>query len=220
MMAVLFDDLVAKLMEEIPDVDGTPSAQQYKAAVKDAVADFSRRCGTVKNATLSIMAGTAVYELPEDFLTLISLRGLYSPQGVINTSTGLIPVGNSIREQYTVRGRTITFSPTPAYSMVREYRYKAGWVLTPGDGDYESDVYADMGDEEASIILIRAKQLCSEKISNAMAGGASKYSLGAVSVDNSTGLDHQVKLQYALHGQYLDACAAYNGAVGMYGDME
>lgn len=216
-MAVLLDDLVARLMEEVPEVDGTPTDQQYEAAVKDAVADFSRRCGTVKIATLNIIAGTASYELPDDFLTLIALHGLFGGR-VINSANGLIPIPDGFNERYTVRGRTITFTPTPFYTLARDYRYKAGWSLTPGDGDYESDVYADMGEEEAAIILIKAKGLCVEKMVGAAAGNTGKYSLGAVSVDNSVGLDSQIKLQYALYDQYAAACTAYNGTVAMYGD--
>jgi hypothetical protein len=215
-MAKLLSELVDELVEQVPPVDGVPSTEQYRGAVKDAVAEFSRRCGTTKIATLNVVAGTAVYTLPADFLTLISLTSLFAIDGVINTSTGLIPVVDGFDEKFTIRGKTITFTPTPTYSLAREFRYKAGWALSHADDtDYSDDEYADMGEEEAQIVLINAKANAIAKQVNAEAGAGMKYSLGAVSVDNSSGVESKTKMLYILHNEFVKACELYNGSVAM-----
>ena len=103
-----------------------------------------------------------------------------------------------------------TFTPTPTYTLTRDYKYKAGWALTGSSG---SETYATMGDEEAQIVMLKAKQLAMEKISNAQASaGGMKYSLGAVSVDKGAGAESLTTMMYALHGEFVQACERYNGA--------
>src|SRR3972149_7805064 len=90
-MSILLDDLVAELAEDVPAVDGVPSTAQYENAVKDAVRAFSERCGLTRLASLAIAPETATYDLPDDFLMLVSLDSLVSYGGVILSSTGIIP---------------------------------------------------------------------------------------------------------------------------------
>ena len=40
-------DMITELQEDVPAVDGVPSDAQYERAIKDAVREFSRRCGIV-----------------------------------------------------------------------------------------------------------------------------------------------------------------------------
>lgn len=203
--------LIADLQSEVPAVNSVPTTAQYTQAIKDAVAEFSRRCGLEKFAELSIISGTAAYTLPADFLKLIMLESPSGADGVIISNGGIIPISADWEETYQIVNKVITFSPTPAYSMTREYRYKAAWVLTGASG---SETYADMGEDEAQIVLIKAKGLAIEKISNATAStGGMKYSLGAVSVDKGSGAESLTTMMYALHGQFSTACDQYNGAV-------
>jgi hypothetical protein len=209
--------LVAELQSEIPAVNSVPTTAQYTQAIKDAVFEFSRMCGLKKNALLNVVANTAVYTLPADFLTLIELDSLYDPENrIMITSTGIIPFGDgasSFEEEITVRNKVLTIYPTPAYSMNRYYEYKAAWVLT---GETGSETYADLSDDEKAIVMLKAKGLATEKINNSLASsGAMKYSFGAVSVDKGTGTDVLTKNMFALHGQFVEACNRYNGAVGM-----
>lgn len=203
--------LVAILQSEVPAANSVPTSAQYEQAVKDAVREFSRRCGRSKIATLSIVSGTETYALPADFLSLIFLEALTGIDGVIVSSAGLIPVDADWEEEYTIAGGQITFYPTPSYSMTREYKYKAGWVLT---GSGAEQAYATMGEDEAQIVLIKAKGIALEKQVNALAAaGGMKYSLGAVSVDRSSGTDTLTKRVQELHGDFLAECERYNGAV-------
>ncbi len=203
--------LIAELQSEVPAVNSVPTVAQYTQAIKDAVAEFSRRCGLMKIAELSIISGTAAYNLPADFLKLIMLESPSGADGVIISNTGIIPLSAEWEETHQIINKIITFFPTPGYSMTREYRYKSAWALTGSSG---SETYADMGDDEAQIVMIKAKGFAKEKLANALAsGGGMKYSLGAVSVDKGSGAETLTSDMYALHGQFVDACERYNGAV-------
>lgn len=203
--------LVAILQSEVPAVNSTPTTAQYQQAIKDAAIEFSRRCGRGKWAELNIVSGTPTYDLASDFLSLISLEMMVGVDGVMITSSGIIPVSDDWSEEYTIRNKQITFTPTPTYTMTRDYKYKAAWILTGSSG---SETYADMGDDEAQIVLIKAKGLALEKKANALAtSGGMKYSFGAVSVDRSSGVDEIGKRLTALDGKFVSACERYNGAV-------
>jgi len=204
--------LVSKLQSEVPAVNSVPTEAQYTQAVKDAAADFSRRCGLVQIDSIPVVSGQATYSLPDDFLKLIKLDALTGVDGVIIASGGLIPVAADWEETWTIENKQITFYPTPTYALTRYFKYKAAWVLD------ESEDYTTMGDDEAQIVMLKAKQIATEKISNSLAsGGALKYSFGAVSVDKSGGGESLVKRLYAMQGEYVNACEEYNGAVMMAG---
>lgn len=206
--------LLAQLQSEVPAVSSVPTTTQYTQAIKDAVLEFSRRCGIGKWAELSIVNGTAAYSLPADFLSLITLEMITGVDGVIVSNTGLIPVSAKWEEEYSIINKTITFTPTPTYTLTRDYKYKAGWALTGSTG---AETYATMGDEEAQIVMLKAKQLAMEKISNATASaGGMKYSLGAVSVDKGSGAESLTTMMYALHGEFVKACERYNGAAAYF----
>ncbi len=55
----------ATLIDKVKDKTGLGDPE---LAVITAVAEFSSSCGMVKSATLSIVSGTATYNLPVDFL--------------------------------------------------------------------------------------------------------------------------------------------------------
>lgn len=206
--------LLTQLQSEVPAVSSVPTTAQYTQAIKDAVLDFSRRCGIGKWAELAIVSGTPTYNLPADFLSLIMLESISGADGVIVSESGLIPVSAEWEEVYSIINKTITFTPTPNYTLTRDYKYKAGWALTGSSG---SETYATMGDEEAQIVMLKAKQLAIGKISNATASaGGMKYSLGAVSVDKGAGAESLTTMMYALHGEFVQACERYNGAASFY----
>lgn len=204
--------MVADLQSEVPAVDSVPTTAQYNQAVEDAVLDFSRRCGVAKISTLAIVSGTATYALPTDFLKMISVDALVGVDGVIVSSGGLIPISKDFEETYTIVNKTITFYPTPQYSMTRYFKYKAGWVATTGD-------YTTLGDDEAQIVLLKAKSNAKGKLMNSLASGGMKYSLGAVSVDKTGDVDSLSKDIFSLHSDYVSACEKYNGQT-MFAGLE
>ena len=201
-------DMVTELQEDVPPVDGVPSDAQYERAIKDAVREFSRRCGAVKNGTLAIVSGTAAYALPADFLDLIEIDDPFDPEHqVMVTATGIIPFSSlaPFEEDYTIQNGLITFFPVPAYTMTRYYEYKAAWVLDAGS-------YA-LTEDEAQIVMLKAKQLVFDKLANASAGSGFKYTVGNMSVDKSGMADGYTKRFYELQGEFIQACERYNGAV-------
>src|SRR6185436_21175762 len=158
-MGILLSDLVERLAGDVPAEDGVPSATQYEKAVQDAVRDFSERCGLEQIATLQIVPGTATYDLPADYLKMISLESFTSADGVIISAQGIIPISTNWEERHTIRNGKITFYPTPTFSMAREFHYKAAWVPTVIDEDYADEEYETMGEREARIVLLKAKSI-------------------------------------------------------------
>jgi len=213
--AMLVADLVEKLTEDVPPRGGVPSEGQYERMVKEAVRDFGRRAGRVKRATIAVTAGTATYDLPADFLKMITLFGLVANDGIINTPEGLIPISAGFREKYTIAAREITFYPTPTYTLTRYISYKAGWVIS-GDDDY-TEAYEEMTEEEAEIILLKAKSLALELQANLTASDGWRYQIGDEMVDKS-GQQTAYKVRMdAAESEYLKAVETYNGNTGMAG---
>jgi hypothetical protein len=205
-------DMVLDLQEDVPAVDGVPSDAQYERAIKDAVAEFSRLCGLVKNTQLSIVSGTASYELPADFLKKIAIDSPFDPEhNVIITATGIIPMGSTpIEEELTIRNKTLTIYPTPQYTMQRYMEYKAAWILN------ETNEY-DLTDDEVEIVMLKAKASCFEKINNASASTGFRYSVGNMSVDKSGMGDGYSKRVSELEDKFERACNRYNGSVMVRG---
>lgn len=205
--------LIAELQSEVPAVDGVPTTAQYTQAIKDAINDFSRRCGVAKIASISVVSGQATYDLPADFMKLISMDALAGVDGVIVSSGGLIPISRDWEETWTIINQDITFYPTPSYSLTRYFKYKAAWIMTGSAG---SETYAALGDNEKDIVMLKAKSICYDKLSNALSSsGVLKYSFGAVSEDLTGNVESYQKKIYALHGNYVQACEDYNGSVMM-----
>ena len=214
-MTITLAALVATLQEDVPAVSGVPSEAQYERAIKDAVIEFSRRCGLKKTATIHVIAGTADYALPDDFLTMIEMESPYDPERqTIVTPTGIIPFGSvatPFEEELTIRNKMLTIIPTPSYTMDRFMEYKAGWALA-------ADSY-DLTDDEAQIVMLKAKALAFDKLSNANVGvGGFQYSVGNMSVNKSaSGGATFTKRMYELHGDFVKACDIYNGSILMGG---
>jgi len=207
-------NLISELQSEVPAVNSVPTTTQYTQAIKDAVADFSRRCGLAKVGSLAIVAGTAGYDLPDDFMKLISMDALVGEGNVIIAPAGIIPVPLDWEETWTISNKVITFYPTPTYALTRYFKYKSAWVLD------ESNDYTELGDNEKDIVMLKAKGIAKDKISNSIASSSGmKYSLGAVSVDNTGSVDTLRKEAYALHGEYSQACEDYNGAAMFAGGL-
>jgi hypothetical protein len=201
-------DMVLDLQEDVPAVDGAPTDAQYERAIKDAVAEFSRLCGLEKNTTLSIVSGTSTYDLPADFLKVIEFDSPFDPEhGIMISATGIIPFGGAVpfEEEITIRNRQMVIYPTPAYTMSRYLEYKAAWVLD------ESDAYP-LTDDEVEIVMLKAKAIAFEKISNASASAGFKYSIGNMSVDKSGVSDGYSNRVSDFEARFEKACKAYNGA--------
>jgi len=210
-MTVALADLVAQLQVEIEARNSVPSAAQYEQAARDAVADYSRRRPMEKVTSLAIVAGTADYTLPEGFLRVISLEGLFSGDGVIHSASGLIPVAATYEEYTTIAGLTLTFHPTPSYSTTRDLHYAAGHVLNG------SDVYPDMTDDDARIILVKASSLCLRLQARAAAigGEMTEYQIGDERVKRAVASDRLALASDHALEDYEAALLAATGPTGM-----
>ena len=181
-MAVTLADLVSRLQRSVPARNGVPSSDDYEQHVQDAVLQLSTDVPLVRAGTLSVVNGTAIYNLATDFLFLIEMGGIASAGGVIISSAGLIPVSTLWEESYTVDGSTITFDPVPTYTMGRDYRYAALYELTGSAG---SETYARLTQNGARVALLYAQHLALTQQANGVAGDGWKYQIGDEMVDKS-----------------------------------
>ena len=90
-MSAALTDLITSLLDEVPAVDSIPNSDQAQRYVIDAVADFSRRVGRVKAATLSIVADTGTYSSPNDFMRVVYMQ----PIRDVTVSDGYKPSSES-----------------------------------------------------------------------------------------------------------------------------
>lgn len=197
-MTVKLTLLVEQLKSEVPARNQIPSDQQYTTAITDAVLDYSNRVPIRKQVDLAIVAGTASYTLPTDFLAYISLDIFLDQAGVLNTPAGLIALPRDFSEEISITGRTLTISPTPTYSTTRTLRYRAFYEL-----DQNSDY--DLTSQQAAVIRLKAQATCLNLQANAAAQEAWSYGIGDEKVDKKGVYEALKKQAEAVEKQYREA---------------
>lgn len=212
---ITFDRLKLELKDRIPQESGIPSEGQYDAAIRSGVARLNTDAGMIKPGTLSVVSGTASYDLGSDFLKMIHLDSTLQGSTYVTPGGPLIPVSAAATtEQITIYGTTLTIKPTPGYTLDREYIYKAAHVLNA------SGEYPDMGEEEAYLILLVAQQELMRRSLTSTADKALKYSFGDVSVDTggkTTSIAAAVK---ALEEAYKERLKSYRGPMAVRADYD
>jgi hypothetical protein len=207
-MSISLAELAARLEADVPARDSTPDAEQYQRCVKAAVGDLGRKAGRYKISTLSIVANTATYSLPADFLKVIRMESLVHPDNILHTAAGIVPLETGFKERYTVANGQITFYPTPGYTMDRYLHYQAGWALDA------TDVYTEMGEDEAETLLLEAGSQALLLQANYFAQQAWQYAIGDERVSKEK-LAAELRAQGdALHGRYLARVERHNAAYG------
>lgn len=217
-MSIALSELTEALETEVPVQNEIPTERQYQNAVESAVRDFSRRAANRKWVTISIVPGTAEYQLPADFLSDISLDPVHHHENTIVPNAGLLIPADHVfdGEQYTIVGKKLIFYPTPRYTLERVLWYRAGHVLMETT---EGDVYPDMTDEIADIVLIKARANCYRYLSQSAAPDGWRYSIGDVTVDKSKKVDALKGAAAELDGEYLQRVEEYIGAIGMAAEI-
>jgi hypothetical protein len=207
-MSVSLLELVNRLDDDVPARNSVPSSAQYEQAVKDAVAHYSSRRPLRKLATLSIVSGTATYDLPDDFLKVIRLESLLSQDSVIHSADGLVPVSATYEENYYIAGEQITFDPTPQYTVSRDLWYAAKHALD------SNDAYPDMTEDDAGVLLLKAQARCLTLQANKAAQEAWQYAIGDERV-NKEKLAEALRAQAkAVEQEYRDAVQSSVGPIG------
>jgi len=210
-MSVALAALAARLSNDVPARDDVPTATQYENCVREAVADYSRRNSFQRVTTISVVSGTADYDLPSDFLRVIKFTGLTRYDGVIIGDAGLIPVGANFEERVMVRGRTLTISPTPTYSQNRDLWYAAGHVLD------DSDEYPEMTEEDAGVLMLLAQAKALGLQANKASHDAWQYAIGDERVNKERLADSLRAQAEALEVRYREAVAGMGGAGRAWG---
>ncbi|MCP5097196.1 MAG: hypothetical protein GY943_16740 [Chloroflexi bacterium] len=185
-MSVALNEMVARLTADVPAQDAVPSATQYQNAIKAAVTAYNAKVGRKKLYEFATVGGTAAYNLPSDFFKLIELTDISSGArygDVVVNDSGLIPLNEGVStEVHTIAGRALTIIPTPSGAVTRYLWYRAGHVLSGAEG---SEVYADMLDHEADIILVKATANAWRVVATKAQRSNWKYKQGDVEIDKS-----------------------------------
>lgn len=204
-MSIALSTLVTRLQTQVPADGGVPTSDQYTQAIRDAVADFNTRATRLKVTTIDVVAGTATYALPADFMKFSALKGLtLSRSNLLVTPGGIIPLSGPLVENVTIEGDVLRITPTPQYSLTRELWYGAGFVESG-----EPAVYAEMTEREARIILLYAQSAAYGYQAAVKAGTVTEYAMGDVRAKLS---DAAADLNAAAAG----ALAEYQTAVDKY----
>jgi len=203
--------LVIRLKEDVPAWEETPTDEQYLRCVRGAIGDYQALVPLKKRTTVSVVAGTASYDLPSDFLAVIRLPALTSPDNVLVSGAGLIPTDASGRdERWEIVGQTITFYPTPTYTLERVLWYSAGYVIE-GSNEYQG-----LSEAQAETVLLRAAARALRMQANYAARMAWQYTVESERVSKE-----QLSKAFAAQAQELDGQFAQvvsdagGGAVGM-----
>lgn len=210
-MAIDLETLTNRLAADVPARDGIPSADQYERCVTDAVADWSRRNSMERYVTISVVSGTATYTLPTDFLRVIRLVALGGVSDTVVTGGGaLIPVPAGFSESYTIAGQTITFVPTPTYTLERELWYAAGHVL-------DDDEYPYLTDDDVAVLMLLAQSKAIMLQANAASLQSYQYAFGDERVSKEKLADSLRAQAKELETQYREAATRAGGgqALGM-----
>lgn len=216
-MSINLSDLVTRLQSEVPVRTYTIGGvsvnipADYEQVVKDAVDDYSDRNPMRKRTTLSIISGTASYDLPDDFIRVVMLIPLLANSGdVLVTDAGLIPVnGESTKEEAVVAGNQLTFYPTPTYTTSRYLWYGAAYILD------DDDIYQDMTSAIARVVMIKARALALGFQADKAAQNAYQYQIGDVKISKEKEADTLAKMARAEDDTYDKAVKEQIGAVGM-----
>lgn len=206
-MAVTLADLKSRLQSSVPARGGVPSSIDYEQHIMDGVLQLATDVPLMRVATLSIVNGTATYNLATDFLFLVELEGVASADGVILSDAGIVPVSALWEERYYIDGSTVTFDPVPAYTMGRDYRYAALYELTGG-------TYARLAQNGARVALLYAQYLVLQQQAAVVAGDGWKYQIGDEMVDKSNQGRGLLTAAQGLLAQYQVAVKQQKGFAG------
>lgn len=207
-MPLTVPTLAGELSAEIPAYDGVPT--DYEKIVKHALNDYGQRRPLTKEATISVVSGTAAYTLPNGFLDVISLTGI-DPKNpaFIDNSGYIIPTGGRFDETWRIAGGQITFYPTPQYTLDRTLVYKSGYYV---DGDN----ITDLTDQDWSIALFFAQSLVLLGQANKAARNAFQYAAGAERISKEKQAAEMRAQSKQLKNEYTSAISkAAGGVAGM-----
>jgi len=179
--------------------------------VKDAVRDYSRRNPMQRFTEIAVVSGTASYDLPSDFVFLIRLDVPVGDEGVMHTSSGLVPLSQSFDERWTVIGSQIVFTPTPTYTLDRSLQYAAGHVLSAG-------VYATLTEADAAVVLLKAQALALRKqalsVVTSTTGEIVEYAIGDERVKKMSPGTALKAMAKELEAEYLERVKVMVGVQG------
>ncbi len=198
-------EMTARLSNDVPARDNVPTSEQYQNCVTEAVADYSRRNPMRKLVDVEVTSGTASYDLPDDFLAMITFESARQYEDSLIGDEGIIPMDDDYQERVSIAGTTLTIYPTPTYSQDRELWYSAGYVLDSGE-------YDDLTDSDVGVIMLFAQAKALRLQANKAASDAWQYKIGDESVNKEKLASALREQADALEEQYRAEVVTIGGA--------
>jgi hypothetical protein len=209
-VSVALSDLIQRLKTDVPQQNSVPTDLQYQAAVEMAVTDFSEKAGQVKRVEISFVSGTASYAMPDDFVQLIEVEGIFGGGVLIPPGGKIIPLnGVDASETFSASGKTLTISPTPTYSADRGVKYKAGHYLDAGEN------YPDLSEHQALIIAPKAAAVLLRQMAASMSSSAIRFTFGDLTVDKSNSTKALSEVADQLEAEYAKMVKNHMGPIGL-----
>ena len=209
-MAVSIDVLIERLYSDVAQQNGIPVDMQYRAAVESAVNDFSEVVGMVKSVEISVVSGTATYDLPADFISFIKFIGSFNDGILVPPGGKIIPLGSNVNsEQAFVNGGKLLLVPTPNYTADRDVLYLAGYTLDV------SDVYQDLTSHLALIIAPKAAANLLKLVKTSAASGSFRFTFGDLTVDKSNATKALSEAAGQFEAEYASLVKKHNGPIGL-----
>lgn len=197
--------LVERLRAAVPCKDESPpSATGYEAAIDAAILAFSQRVPLVRVSSIAIVAGTATYSLPADFLSLISFDQT-TDGDVVLTSGGIVPLGDQYSDAYNIIGLTLVFEDAPTFNETRDLKYNALHATNV------SLAYPDLVPIQAEAVIMKATADLLRQRAALEAGNAWTYRIGDESIDKKGLGDSIFKAADMFDAQFERAVAAMVG---------
>lgn len=211
-MTVQKSYLVERLQSVVPCKDGSPSATGYAAAIDAAILAFSQRVPLVRVTNLSIVSGTRTYNLPADFMSLVSLE-VYRDGNVALGGGGIVPLSLDEAEEYNIIGLTLVFEDVPTFSETRELKYNARHMTDSGNA------YPDLVPLQAEAVIYKAAADLLRQRAALEAGNAWSYRIGDESIDKKGLGDSIFKAADMYDAQFEKAVTALvgGGSASTYG---
>lgn len=208
------EELVASLLRYISPLGSYPTLEGYLYATLEAISAFNSLTARTSRVSLTLVAGTDSYELPEDCIRFIRIQNAVSSTGWAwdPISGKYIPLSaDTSKPIYYQEGNFLKVNPAPSYSSAVYLYYAKGHKLDKLTSLY----YTNMTDEEARIILLKGAALVHNQIANEVVKEAFTYTMTDETIDRRSYADHMRTLSAQLTADFEKRCTEYIG--GMYG---
>lgn len=158
-MSITVSDLTNRIRRNTTTYNNIPNPEQIVEFINRSLSDLADKSPHVLTTTISIVAGTATYSLPNDFHSVKSFD-MGSGGGYMIGDT-MYGSKETYSERITITGGTLVISPTPTTNQDRTLEYYARHISVNGEYPYLEERYIN------AVIWRAITYICSAKMAEA-----------------------------------------------------